>query len=182
MNRRVNLPDFIEKKRSALRLLEPADAPFMRAGERAFFVAEQFAFQKCRRECGAMHRHEWLLRARTQLVNRLRHKFLARAAFAANQNRRARRRDLLDDFKNFPHFRRFTDNVFQAKFGIELLPQGNIFRFQVLMPQCACDPHFQLVNLQPSFCDVIVRAALHCVHCKFLRSVSRHQNADWRLR
>ena len=82
LDRRVNLADFVQKQRAALRLLEPPDAPLVRAGERAFFVAEQFAFQQRRRQRRAMHRHERLLRARTQLVHRLGDQFLARAAFA----------------------------------------------------------------------------------------------------
>ena len=64
LDRSVNLADLVEKQRAALRLLKPADAPFVRAGERAAFVAEQFAFQQRRRERRAMHRHERLFRAR----------------------------------------------------------------------------------------------------------------------
>ena len=67
---RVNLADFIQKQRPALRLLEAADAPLVRAGERALFVAEQFALQQRRRQRRAMHRHQRLLGARTQLVDR----------------------------------------------------------------------------------------------------------------
>ena len=42
LKRRRHLGDFIEKNRSAVGLLEPPDALRRRAGERAFFVAEQF--------------------------------------------------------------------------------------------------------------------------------------------
>ena len=42
----VDLADFIEKNSAAVRLLEAADPAFMRAGERAFFVPEQFALQQ----------------------------------------------------------------------------------------------------------------------------------------
>ena len=37
--------DFIEENRAAIGLLEPADAAFVRAGERALLVSEQFAFE-----------------------------------------------------------------------------------------------------------------------------------------
>ena len=107
--------------------------------------------------------------------------FLARAAFAQQQNRRARRRHLLDHLENFLHRRRFADDVFQAELGVQLLAQRNVFRFQILLPQRARNPHFQFVNLQPAFGDVIVRAAFHRVHRQFLRAVGRHQNADRRL-
>jgi len=44
----VDLADFIEEKRAAIRLLEAADAPLGRPGERPFFVPEQFALQELR--------------------------------------------------------------------------------------------------------------------------------------
>ena len=77
-----------------------------------------------------MHRDQRLFRARAELVNRLRHQFLARAAFARQQHRRARGRDLPDNFKNLPHHGRFAHHVFQAELRIELLAQGNVFRLR----------------------------------------------------
>ena len=37
---RIDLGDFVEEKRAAVRPLESADAPFVRAGKRAFLVPE----------------------------------------------------------------------------------------------------------------------------------------------
>jgi hypothetical protein len=48
LQRRVDLPDLIQKKRPALRLLEAPDPPFVRAGEGPFFVPEQLALQQSR--------------------------------------------------------------------------------------------------------------------------------------
>ena len=50
LQRQRNFPDFIQKERSATRRFNPSHALDMSAGERAFFVAKQFAFQKCFRE------------------------------------------------------------------------------------------------------------------------------------
>ena len=41
-----HLADFIQQQRAVLRQLETARAPLHRAGERAFFVAEQFALHQ----------------------------------------------------------------------------------------------------------------------------------------
>ena len=41
-----HVADFIQENRAVIGLLEPADAPQFGAGERAAFVAEQFAFQQ----------------------------------------------------------------------------------------------------------------------------------------
>ena len=129
-----------------------------------------------------MHRDERLLGARTQLVQRLRDEFLARAAFAQNQNRRPRRRHLLHDIENFFHHRRFADDVSQAEFGIELLTQRNVFHFERLLFQRAGDAHFQFINLQTAFRNVVIRAVFHRVHREFFGTVSGHQDADRRLR
>src|SRR5207244_1903876 len=61
LSARIDFRYFIEKKRAAVGLLEPADAPFMGAGERAFLVPEQLALEKLWRERGAMHRYEFRL-------------------------------------------------------------------------------------------------------------------------
>ena len=82
----IDLANFIEKNRAAVRLLEPADAAFVRAGKRAAFVTEQFALEQRRRQRRAMHRYELRLVPPAQIVNGVRGQFLARAAFAFDQN------------------------------------------------------------------------------------------------
>ena len=47
---RRQVADLVEKDRAAVGLLEAADAPGVGAGERAAFVAEQFAFEQGFRE------------------------------------------------------------------------------------------------------------------------------------
>jgi len=37
---RIDLSDFVEENRAAVRLLEPTDAPFVRTCKRAFLVTE----------------------------------------------------------------------------------------------------------------------------------------------
>ena len=83
---RVDLADFIEKNCAAVRLLEPSDAPLVRAGERAALVPEQFALEQLRRERRAMHRHEFRLVPPAQVMDRVRRQLLAGAAFALDQN------------------------------------------------------------------------------------------------
>ena len=61
---------------------DAALAAHERAGESAFFVAEQFAFEQRRRERGTMNGDEFRFVASAQIVNRVRRQFLSRAAFA----------------------------------------------------------------------------------------------------
>ena len=79
---RRNFGHFIQKNRAAVRLLESSNPAFVGAGERAFFVAEQFAFEQRRRERGTMNGDEFRFVAPAQIVNRVRRQFLSRAAFA----------------------------------------------------------------------------------------------------
>ena len=54
LQRRGHIGDFIQKNGAVVRLLEAADALRHRAGERAFLVAEQLAFEQCLRDRGAI--------------------------------------------------------------------------------------------------------------------------------
>ena len=54
----AHVADFIEENRAAVALLEFADALTLRAGERAFFVAEKFAFEKVLGNGGAIDGEE----------------------------------------------------------------------------------------------------------------------------
>ena len=114
-------------------------------------------------------------------MNRFCNQFLAGAALALQQHGGARRGDLLHNVKNLLHRRRLADDVFQAELGVELLVQRNIFHFELLLAQRAGDAHFQLINLQTTLGDVVVRAALHGLDRDFFRTVGGHQDADRRF-
>ena len=85
LRRRRHVADFIEKDRAAVALLEFADALRGRAGERASFVPEQFAFEKVLRNGRAIDGEERLLAALAVMINRAGNQFLAGAAFAGDQ-------------------------------------------------------------------------------------------------
>ena len=83
---RIDLSDFVEENRAAVGLLEPADAPFVCACERAFLMTEQLALEKLWRKRCAMHRHKFRFVAAAQIMNGVRSQFLARPAFAFDQH------------------------------------------------------------------------------------------------
>ena len=58
LQRQRDFTDFIQKKRSATGAFQFAFALGVRAGERAFFMAEQFAFQQGFRNGAAIDGHE----------------------------------------------------------------------------------------------------------------------------
>ncbi len=87
LRREIDFADFVKKKRAAVRRFKAPDPPLCRAGERAFLVAENFAFQERRRYRRAVHGDKRLFRSRRTLVNELREKLFAGARFAEKQNR-----------------------------------------------------------------------------------------------
>ena len=105
------LADFIEKQRAAMSQLEPSDALRRWPGERAFFVAEQFAFDQARRDRRAIQLHERALAAAGSVDGSRAPPVLCRSRFrhgSAPSNRwarrfrsaaaRAQRRAVADDF------------------------------------------------------------------------------------
>src|SRR5687768_2731656 len=86
-----------------MRRLELADLPLGGAGERAALVAEELAFEQCLGERRAVETDERPFLARAGIMHRAGDQFLADAAFAADQHRRATRRralNLLLQFRN----------------------------------------------------------------------------------
>ena len=61
---------------------DPADPPFMGPCECAFLVAKQFTFHKVGRQTRQVHRHQWMARARAELMDGTGDQLFARPAFA----------------------------------------------------------------------------------------------------
>ena len=80
------IADFVKEERALVGLLEAADAPLVRAGERAAFMAEEFAFEQVLGDGGAIDRDERGFGARAVLIDGAGHEFLARSGFAPDQD------------------------------------------------------------------------------------------------
>ena len=111
LKRLAHVGDFIKENRAAVGLLDASGFLPDRAGERAFFVAEQFAFEQRFGNRGAVDAGVIRLAPLAQMVQRAGDELLAGAALAENQNARIGLRDGLDQFSQFPHPRRFADNL-----------------------------------------------------------------------
>src|ERR1051326_1373687 len=100
-------------------------------------MPEQLTFQKRWREPGAMHSHQRLSRSRAQLMNHLRYQFLPGPRLAQQQYRGGGRRNLANGVENFPHGRRFADEVVHPELRIKLLAQRYILDLELLLLQGA---------------------------------------------
>ncbi len=90
-----HVADFIEKDGAVLGLLELAEMAAGRAGERSFFVSEQFGFNQLRRNRGTVQRDERTAGSRTALMQSARDQFLSGAGFTENADARFARRHAL---------------------------------------------------------------------------------------
>ena len=83
----AQVADFVEEEGAVAGLLEVAFAGAHRAGEGAFFVAEEFGFNQGFGDGAAGDGDEGLVGAGAEIVNGAGDQFLAGAAFAGDQNR-----------------------------------------------------------------------------------------------
>ena len=109
-----HIADFVEKQCTALGLFKLADMPAGGAGERAFFVSEEFRFDEFGRDRGAIQRDEWHLAMLRAIVNRTRNKFLAGTGFAKNTNAGFACGDFVDLCQQFFHSWPGTDQLMLA--------------------------------------------------------------------
>ena len=105
---RRQFSDLVQEHRAALRGFELAFLRRHRPRERAFLMPEQFAFQQGFGKRSAVDGREWFGRARTLPVQRARHQFLPRTAFAQNQHRGVPRREAGDHLAQFDNRRAFA--------------------------------------------------------------------------
>ena len=109
--------DLVEKQRGLVGGFEPADLPRERARVRALLAAEQLALDERRRNRRAAHADHRPLTARAEVVNRLRHHFLARSRFAEQQDGGGRGRDLSDLRQHLPDGRALHPSSRQFSLG-----------------------------------------------------------------
>ena len=86
-----HIADLVQKQRAAVGGFNQAFLAHMRAGERAFFVAEQFALEQIVRQARAIDDHERPALTPAGLVHGMRKQLLAGARFAQQQHRQMRR-------------------------------------------------------------------------------------------
>ena len=95
--------DFVKEQGAAVRGDKEAVLVLVGAGERAFFVAEEFAFDEVFRDGAAVHRDKGALTAVALVVDGARGDFFPRPGFAVDEDGRLRARDFADHRPHFLH-------------------------------------------------------------------------------
>ena len=155
----ADVADFIEKDRAAFGNFEASLLAVLRAGERAFFMAEKFAFQQRFRQSAAMDHHERIVVARAGGVNRAGAKFLAGAAFAGDQHRGVGGANGLNGFKDADHRGALADNFLRPNHGSNGFAQADVLLFGALVGKGVVNGVSDVVRVE-GLGDIIVGAIL----------------------
>ena len=180
MRRQGHVADLVEKNGALVALLEFADPPVSRAGERALFVAEQFALQKILGNRGAVDRQERLVGAAAVMVNGPRHQLLARPAFARNQHGRLRLGYLADKLEDLLHRLALADDALGMIFTVQQRLIADHLAHVARGLESGLDQQFELGHFE-RLEHVVVRARLHRLDGCRGRAVGGHHN-DQQLR
>src|SRR6185312_3200910 len=172
--------DFIEQNRATVGEFETAFALGEYAGERSFFVAEKFAFNKVFRHGGAIHANERRAGARAFEIERAGDQFLAGAAFAMDQNRGVRARDFADELADVFHRGAVPEQFVGAAFRL-LLAEETVDAKQLRELFRFAQREFDLL-VGKGFDDVIERAVLHAFHGGFNTAEARGHDDERFLR
>jgi hypothetical protein len=167
--------DLVEEQRSAVGLLEPADALLVRARERPLFVAEELGLEQVLLQRRTVHFHEVARRPERVVMDRPRDELLARPRFAPNEHRGIALRNLLDDVENVSQARARTDDAIEVV--DVLLGAAEIFEV-VLHPadlERFLDLDLHLLDLE-GLLHVVERPDLHRLHGGIDRSECRHED------
>ncbi len=114
LERAAHVGNLIQENRAAVGLFDAAGLLPVGAGEGAFFVAEEFAFQEGLGNGGAIDAHIVGLVAAAQAVQGAGHQLLAGAAFSEDQDPGFRGGHGLNELAQLAHLGAFADDLVQA--------------------------------------------------------------------
>src|SRR5204863_6857456 len=105
--------------------------------------------------------------------------FLSGPAFAFDEHRGARGRDLLDDIQYGLHHLALAEDALHAEPALDLSLQLDVFLFERASLERALDEDLHLIEIE-GLRNKIVDAALHRLHGGVHRAVGRHHDTDGR--
>ena len=128
----AHVADFVQEDGAAVGFFDAAEFLADGAGEGAFFVAEEFAFQEVLGDGGAIDADVIVLAAAAQAVERAGDQFLAGAAFAQDQDGGVGGGDVSDELAQFVHLGGFADDLVELVSLGGVGAQGGVFAEQAV--------------------------------------------------
>src|ERR1035437_6764232 len=172
-----HVADFVQTNRAVDGFLEFADALHCGAGERAAFMAEEFALEQLFGNRGAIDRKKRLLATVAVMINRAGDEFLAGAAFTGDERGGVAGGHLTDELENLLHRLTATDDAEFVILGFE----QRLIRHDLLHVVCGLervgDDFLELQRVE-RLEQIIVGAELHRLNGRLRRAVGGHQNDE----
>jgi hypothetical protein len=147
------------------------------AGERAFDVAEEFAFDQRGHERAAVYGDERLVVERSGVMNGARHHFLAGSAFAEDQDGVRTVGGFGNDAIEFLHLRSAAYDAAVTLLRFELLAQHSVFTFELEVIGDALEQELEFIDAE-GFGHVLVGAILHGLHGRLHRAIAGHDDDE----
>ncbi len=146
---RVEVDHFVEEERAAVRDLQQAFLAFrLGAGEGAFLVAEEFAFDDFRAECGAVQGHERIRGPGAPGVDEPCEKLFSHAAFPLDEHPRiAALSALYGEHLGVEEPRVLSDQPVHPLEPLDFLAEPVHLVFQAGMLECVLDGEFELIEV-----------------------------------
>ncbi len=160
-----HFPYFIQKNRAAVRLEKMPLVFFVRAGERALLVPEEFRGQQRLCEGRAVHCHKGSLRPAAGRVHGPGHQLLARARLAGDQHRGVRGRNGADHLPESGHGRAAPHHVRTGLGGGQAAGEGGVFLDQAHMGEYIAQDDLELFKVQ-RLGQIVVCAGLDGFHSR----------------
>src|SRR5215510_2937441 len=111
--------NFVENDRSTVRQFEAALAILNRAGEGAFLVTEQFAFEQCFGQRGAIDLDQWPSASAAVKMNGLGDQLLPCPAFTLNQDGSLGLRDQTDQAADLAYLRALSNDAGEVEIDFD---------------------------------------------------------------
>ena len=166
--------DLVEKNGSGIGGLEQAGLGTQSAGEGAFFVAEQFAFDEGGDERTAIDGDEGAAGHGTAEVQGAGDEFLAGAAFAGNEDGGARVFEAGDEAEDILNAGGIADDAVERSLGFGAFAEVEILFDEANLVGHAAEEEAKFIERSKGLGDVIVGAELHGLDRGFDRSVAGH--------
>src|SRR5205085_5321275 len=171
------LADFVEEHSPALRDPKQPVLGMSSSGEGSSHVPEQFTFNEGWHQRSTVHRDKGFVLKGSGEMYGAGDQFLARAAFAKDQNGMSALSSLGDNPVQLFHLGSAAHNASETLFGLDLFPERAVFRFKLQVRGDTIKQQLEFVEAE-RLGEVVVGSILHRLHSGLHGTVAGHHDHD----
>src|SRR5262249_8837360 len=160
--RERHLTDLVEENSALVGGLQQADLVLTRAGEGAFFIAEQFAFQQILGQRSAVYGQEASVGALGAEMNRTRDQLLAGARFSGDEHAGVGARDFFHHPEHLLDGVALADDVFETILLAQFVMQVAVFLEEALFLERVAQHRLEML-VGERLGDVVIGALVECL-------------------